>query len=195
MPSNLLAPLKAGDQLSVQPINELIALAKSARGFSNGFVSSSGVATRSVYSSGSSGPQAIYGLIVESIVAGGATQNAIKATQWVDGVYELLLDAEDEQVWYGGINMNRFTNIVIFEDPDDSMLPVALPVWGFPREYNFGTAEVPDVQVCMEIWNPPFELAMFEGFTKNPANGVGQVPLHKHGVFKTIVDGSPCGGA
>lgn len=54
MPLDLLAPVKPGDPIKADTMNELIARAKSFRGFAGGFSSSSGTATRQVTRGGSS---------------------------------------------------------------------------------------------------------------------------------------------
>lgn len=191
MPLDLLAPVKPGDPIRADTINELIARAKSFRGFANGFSNSGGTATR-VISRQSAGIGAIYGLLKFSVPAGGIVEDAIEAVAREGGGFSVLYEEDDvTPLKYGAHNMNGYTNINIYEDGG---FPIKQFVWGFPFTYNFGTEAEPTIKTVLEIWNPPMEPGMTEGFVKAPVNSVGQVYMHNNGSNKGVSSAGPCGG-
>lgn len=184
----------AGEPISATGWNNMRKGVMQHQGVQFGFSSNLGLLTRPPRVVGT-GTAAIYGKIDTAVPAGGIVADAIDAYYRDDsGTLVPLLDDADVQIRYAAQNMNSFSNIVIYNDPADAGNPIKVFVWGFPFSYNFGTVEVPDVQTVMEIWNPPTELALYEGYVKAPANAVGQVPMHHNGFNKTVVEAGPCGG-
>lgn len=46
---------------------------------------------------------------------------------------------------------------------------------------------------CLEVFSPNLDMTILSGYENAPDNGVGQVPVSKHGVNTTVADGGPCG--
>ena len=194
--SDIPAEVKPGEPILAAWMNPLLQMARSHGQFAGSFQSSIFSLTRPLGVQTIAAPQIpLYGVLKEPIPAGGIVPDAIHACERVDGEYVLLFDEDDNPVMYYGVNMNSWTNINYYLDDLTPPLQDIEPfVWGFGYTKDVSETEEPDIRIFMEVWNPPMQIPMCEGFELAPANGVGQVWMHDHDSCHGVLRAGPCGG-
>jgi hypothetical protein len=127
---------------------------------------------------------------------------------WTGSWYDDLLEDDDETpVKWAVINRTNFPfQAGLLSGPLMPGPPVVY-VWGRKRMKDdfvlvdeLGEPILDDedeiqyvTKPCLEVFSPNLDMTILSGYAYTPDNGVGQVPVSKHGSNTTVADGGPCG--
>lgn len=104
-------------------------------------------------------------------------------------VYELDEFGEETET----VQRVAVRNISLYSEVQGSLASTPIRIWGELVTLVKIVEEVEVTYDCLIMLGPYVEVIAMSGAVVSPANGVGQVPMHKTGVKASVADGGPCG--